>query len=151
MIITIEKDIQASAQRVFDALSDIRIFSAAVPEVVGYEFLSGSEPGPGTKFREKRNRRGRETVTELEITEYRKNKHIRMVADSHGTIWDTVYTLKEENGATLLTLQMEARAYKLVPKFMNPLLKRAICKGVAKNMNDVKRYCEEKEIQHRSK
>ena len=86
--------------------------------------------------------KGKESTTELEITEFVDNDRVRMVADSHGTIWDTVFTVKPAGEGTDLELTMDARAYKLLPKIMNPLIKGMIQKAVERDMDAVKAWCE---------
>jgi len=81
-------------------------------------------------------------VTELELTEYVENESLRFVADSHGTIWDTVYTLKAVNGGTELTLVMDAKAYRWLPKIINVAMKGMVKRAVAKDVDCVKEYCE---------
>ena len=86
--------------------------------------------------------KGKEAVTELEVTEYIENDRVRLVADSHGTIWDTVFTVRTENTQTELTMKMDSKAYKLLPKLINPLIKGMIKKAIMKDMDSVKTYCE---------
>lgn len=86
--------------------------------------------------------RGKEQQVTLELTEYVEDEHVRFISDEHGTVWDSVFKVRPVEGGTELTLTMEARAYKLLPKFMNPLIKRMIAKAVAKDMDAVKAWCE---------
>ena len=65
-----------------------------------------------------------------------------MVADSHGTVWDSLFTVKSDGGSTALELTMDARPHKLLPKLMNPLIKGMVQKAVEKDMDAVKAYCE---------
>ena len=140
--IIVSREIHAPKAKVFLAVADIREFAKACPKIVNYEFLSETQKGAGTRFRETRLMGGREAVTELEVTEYEENDHIRLVADSHGTIWDSVFRVSETDGVTTLTLAMEARAYKLIAKVMNFLIQGMIRKEVAKDLEQVKAYCE---------
>ena len=133
--------------RVFKTVSDINNFSQAVPHIVSAEILSDTKSGLGTRFKETRLMKDKEStteleITELEITEFVENDRVRMVADSHGTIWDTVFTVKPAGEGTDLELTMDARAYKLLPKIMNPLIKGMIRKAVERDMDAVKAYCE---------
>ncbi len=41
---------------------------------------------------------GKEAATELEVTEYVKNDRIRFAADSHRTVWDSLFTVKPLRG-----------------------------------------------------
>lgn len=85
---------------------------------------------------------GKEATTELEVIEYVENERIRLVADSHGTEWDTVFTVKSANGPTELTMTMDANAHKLLARIMNRLIMGMITKAVEKDMDAVKDFCE---------
>ncbi len=140
--IIVSRTIKAPIDRVFQTVADIQHFSKAVPRVVKYEILSPVESGVGTRFRETSRMKGKEQTTELEVTEYVPNEHVRMVADSHGVIWDSVFTVKPERDHTALTLAMDARAYKFLPRLMYPLMYKMIAKAVASDMDSVKEFCE---------
>ena len=140
--ITITKNINAPVETVFKTVADIDSYSKAVPHIVKIEILSDVKSGVGARFRETRLMKGREAATELEVTEYVENEHVRLVADSHGTIWDSIFTVSPANGGVDLKLTMDARAYKLLPKLLNPLIKGMIAKGVESDMDAVKAYCE---------
>jgi hypothetical protein len=86
--------------------------------------------------------RGKEESTELEVTEYVENDRIRIVADAHGTVWDTVFTVKTIDGQTRLEMVMDAKAQKLTSKLMNPMMKGFLQKALEKDMDAVKTYCE---------
>ena len=59
--------------------------------------------------------KGKEATTELEVTEFIQNDRVRMVGDSHGTVWNTIFTVKPECGKTVLVVIMDAKAYN--PRF----------------------------------
>ena len=140
---TITRTIAAPIHTVFQTVAKIDNFSKAVPHIVSVEILSDVKSGVGTRFRETRLMKGKKAMTELEVTEYVENDHVRMVADASGTIWDTVFTVKPANGQTDLTMIMDAKAYKLWSKVLNPLLKGMIQKAIEKDMDAVKSYCEQ--------
>lgn len=139
---TVTRTIDAPVERVFSVVADIRNFSQAIEHIERVEFLSESKVGVGTRFRETRNMKGREATVELEVTEYVENDHIRLVSDAHGTIWDTVFTVREKGGATELQMVMDAKAKKLLSKLLNPMLKGMIQKAVEQDLDSVKAYCE---------
>ncbi|QDT95014.1 SRPBCC family protein [Gimesia aquarii] len=139
---TITRTIDAPLEDVFNTVADISQFSEAIPHIIKVEFLTESKTGVGTRFRETRVMKGKEVATELEVTEYAENDRVRMVADSHGTVWDSLFTVRSENGKTNLTLIMEARAYKFLPRLMNPLIKGMVAKAVGMDMDMVKAHCE---------
>ena len=138
----VNRTIAAPIDLVFRTVAEIEHFSKAIPDIVKIEMLSDVNKGVGTRFRETRLMRGKEVSTELEVTEYVENERVRIVTDTHGTVWDTVFVVKEADGATELTMTMDAKAYKLLPRLMNPLICGMIKKAVAKDMDAVKSYCE---------
>lgn len=139
---TIVRTIEAPVDIVFDTVADIRKFSEAIPHIVEVEFLTEQQVGVGTRFRETRLMRGKKAATELEVTEYVANDRVRIVADSHGTIWDSLFTVTPVGEATQLTFVMDARAQKLLPKLLNPLMRGFIAKAIEGDMDAVKAYCE---------
>ncbi len=140
--VTITRSINAAIDVVFHTIADIEHFSKAIPQIVKIEILSDIKSGVGTRFRETRLMKGKEATTELEVTEFVENDRIRIVADSHGTVWDTIFTVKSLPEATELTLFMEARAHKLLAKLMNPIVMGMIKKAIEGDMDAVKSYCE---------
>ena len=139
---TATRSINAPIDLVFKTVSDINNFSKAIPDIINVEFLSDVKSGIGTRFRETRLMNGKEATTELEVTEFVENDRVRMVTDSHGAIWASVFTVKRVDGHTELTLVMDARPHKFMQKMMIPMIKGMISKALEKDMDAVKTYCE---------
>ena len=139
---TVSQNINAPLEVVFKTVADIREFSQALPHVTKYEHLTDQKTGVGTRFRETRTQNGKDTETELEVTEYIENERVRMVADSHGTVWDTLFTTEQERNSVRLTLVMDAKAYQLMPRIINPLIKGMIKKAIEGDVELVKEFCE---------
>jgi len=95
---TVKRTIHAPVELVFKTVSDINNFSKAVPHIVSAEILSDTKSGVGKRFRETRLMNGKETKTVLEVTEFVENDRVRMVADSHGTVWDSLFTVTSAGG-----------------------------------------------------
>ncbi|MDZ7692842.1 MAG: SRPBCC family protein [Balneolaceae bacterium] len=140
--IIIIKTVHAPVELVFNTIADIRNFSEAVPDIVDVQFLSEIKSGVGTRFRETRLVKGKEATEEMEVTEYVENDCIRIIAESHGTIWDSLFTVAGNSMDTELKLKLEAKANTLLAKMINPMMKGMIKKAIGKDMNAVKRYCE---------
>lgn len=138
----VTRAIDAPVTRVFRTIADIRVFSKAVPDIVAVEFLTECRSGAGTRFRETRQLGAKETTTELEVTEYSENARIRFVSDAGGAEWDSVFTVKEADGGTVLELVMEARPHGLLARIITPLMKGMIRKALEKDMDAVKAFCE---------
>ncbi|QEG24042.1 SRPBCC family protein [Mariniblastus fucicola] len=137
--------IQASTEKVFAAVAEIDSFPQRAEAIQKVEFLTKQHSGVGTRFRETRLLNGRESKTELEVTEYEPDlpeRRIRMVSDQGGTIWDTVFVVTDSGSGSTLNLKMDARPYKLVARIMTPLISGMIKKFIQKDMDDLKTWCE---------
>lgn len=140
--IQVTRRIDAPVEKVFQTIADIRQFTQAIPHIVKVEFLSESRTGVGTRFRETRLMHGKEASTELEVTEYEENKKVRLVADSHGAVWDTIFRVEPADGQVEMQMVMESRPYKLLPRLMNLLIGGMVQKAVESDMDAVKEFCE---------
>ncbi len=141
--VTVSRTIAAPVATVFKAITDIEHLPDSNPDVVRIEFLSDTRSGTGTRFRETRSTKGKEMVTELEVTEQVENEYARFVTDVGGTVWDTLFTFLPVGDRTELKIQLDARAYKLLPKIMVPLIvKGMVRKGMEKHINSLRAYCE---------
>ena len=140
--ITLTRDIDAPVDKVFETIAEIENYSTAVPHIKKVEFLSDRQSGVGTRFRETREIKGREASNVLEVTEYEPNDRVRIVSDSHGTVWDTLFTTSSSGDGTRLDMVMEARPHGLFARLTTPLMKGMIKKEIAKDLDLVKAYCE---------
>ncbi len=140
--VTVSREINAPAEHVFATIADIGSLPDKDPDVLRVEFVGTRRQGVGTRFREVRAMKRRELVTELEVTEYEPGERIRMVTDSHGTVWDTVYRVSPTRGGAAVSISMDARAHKLLPRLLNPLMKGMFRKGMQKHLESLQAYCE---------
>ena len=139
------RTINAPVDRVFATVADPVNYTKAVPEITKVEFLTDQRTGVGTRFLETREMRGREAATELEVTEYVKGEHVRIVSKAGGTVWDSVFTVTPagDGRGTRLDLVMEARPCRLLAHVFVPLTKRIVAGAVAGDMDAVKAYLED--------
>ena len=86
----------------------------------------------------------RRATTELEVTEYVQDEHVRFVSDAGGTVWDTTFTVEPDpdGRGTRLVMVMEARPHKLLARLATPLMKRVIAKAIDADRDAVKAYAE---------
>lgn len=138
----VRRTINAPVEKVFDTVAHIENFAEAIPHITNVEFLTESHRGTGTRFRETRVMKGREATTELEVTEYDENDKVRMVSESGGTTWDTVFRMRSEGGATELVMVMDARPNNLGARLVNPFIKKTVAKALEADLDAIKRYCE---------
>ena len=135
--------INAPIDRVFDVVAHIENYQDAIPHLIKIEFLSEIQQGIGTQFRETRLMGNRMASSVLEVTEYVKNEKARFVSDSAGTIWDSVFKFKScSENETELSLDMQARPYKISAKILTPLIMGVVGKAVVADMEAIKQYCE---------
>jgi len=99
--------------------------------------------GAGTKFRETRIMNGKEAGTVLEVTELVENQHVRLASDAGGTIWDTVFTVRQESDGVKMNMKMNARPYSFPAKAMIPMIMGIVSKAVEHDMDSVKTFCEQ--------
>ncbi len=76
------------------------------------------------------------------MTEYESNDHVRIVADSHGTLWDTTFSVKQDGDNVHLTMTMDAITPNLFKRMMLSAFIGMVKKAVTKDMDAVKEYCE---------
>jgi carbon monoxide dehydrogenase subunit G len=141
------RTIKAPIETVFKTLATIDEFKKAVPHITEVEFLTDSHYGVGTRFRETRVLNGKHAATELEVTELVENQHVRMVSDAGGTIWDTVFRVKQsETNAdeVQMDMQMDAIPHKFPARVITPMILNLVSGFVEKDMDSVKNYCEGK-------
>ncbi|MEL7061162.1 MAG: SRPBCC family protein [Acidobacteriota bacterium] len=143
--VTVSDVIDSPAEAVYGALGAIEDIPRRDAAVRRIEFLSDQRSGAGTRFRETRAMGKRLVETELEVTEAVPGESIRFVSDAGGTVWDTLYSCAPEGSgglATRLTIAMEARPDKLLPKLTNRLILPLVRRGMAKHLRELKAHCE---------
>ena len=139
------RTIKAPIGKVFKTLATIDEFSQAVPGIKNVKFLSERRYGVGTRFRETRLMNGKETATELEVTELVENEHVRIVSDAGGTLWDSVFRVKQNGDAVEMNMQMDAIPHNFIAKIMTPMILGMVSKFVQQDMDSVKAFCERTE------
>ncbi len=140
--IDVERIIDAPVERVFETVADIGNFSQAIDHITEVEFLSDQVVGVGTRFVETREMNGKPASTTLEVTEYVPNSHVRIVSDTHGTVWDTTFRVEGRGEKTVLTMSMTARPHTIAARVTNALFMGAVASAVEEDMDAVKRWCE---------
>ena len=149
--VTVQRTMACSSQRAFDAVTNFQVMPQISADIVGYEFVDEPPMHLNMKFSETRKMgKDNELITHLQVTEFEKDTeqpHARMVADTHGTIWDTTFdvTPGEKEGQVVLTIAMHARAHELFPKFLNPIMQILFRFGLNSHIDQVKIWCEKKQ------
>lgn len=141
--ITVTRKIEAPPDVVFRTVADIREFSKAVTGVVGYEFLSQTLYGLGTRFRLTRVVSGQQTTFDFEIKEFIENSRVKNATDdTRGTVWESLFTVQSSGASSILTMTMEAHCYQWMAKIIVLPLMGVLKHAVEKDMDSVKVFCE---------
>jgi carbon monoxide dehydrogenase subunit G len=139
---TAERTINATSERVFRAVADPEEFQKAIPDGSTVEYLTPNHSGVGTKFRSTRINKGKPATFEQEVTEFVPGERVRMVNVTHGTPWDSTFSVRRDGNGTVLTLTMDALPTRLMAKVIMRLIRGMVQKALEKDMDAVKAYCE---------
>jgi len=140
--ISVARKIDAPVDVVFDTIADPKRFAGAISGVTSVELLSAAASGAGTRFRQSRTVKGRETTMDFEITEAVRDQRVRIVNETHGTLWDSIFSLAPSGKSTMLTMRMDTKSRRLHQKLMMPVVMLMIRKAVEADMDALKAYCE---------
>lgn len=140
--VTASRTIGAPIELVFKTVAQVEEFSKAIPHILEIEFLSDVKIGVGARFKETRLVNGRKATTELQVTEYAENERVRIVSDTHGTVWDTVFTLADQGGKTILEMVMDVRPHSMLARLTTPFVTGMIAKAIGEDLDSVKAFCE---------
>jgi hypothetical protein len=130
------RKVNAPPDRVFRVVGDPNEFQKAVggPPV---EYL-----GSHTKFRATRITKGKAAAFEQEVIEFIPGQRVRMINVTHGTPWDSTFSVQPDAGGSILTLTMDAAPPNFIGRVMMHVIRRMLQKALEKDMDAVKGYCE---------
>lgn len=141
--VTVETRVNASADAVFRAVSDIETMPRINPDVVRVEFLTEQRTGVGTRFRETRRMGRKEHQFELEVRGYDEAaRTVRYVNDSHGTVWDTTVKVDADGDGARVRFAMDCIGSTMVKRVMNGVLKGLFRRGMVDHVAKLKAHCE---------
>jgi hypothetical protein len=145
--VTVQRTMACSTGRAFQAVADFEVMPQISSDILGYDFVDDPPMHWNMRFSERRKMKGSVLVTHLQVTEFTPPVHARMVADTHGTIWDTTFDVtpgEKKQEEVVLTIQMQARAHEIFPKLLNPIMQVLFRYGLNSHMDHVKVWCEKK-------
>lgn len=151
--VKVGRTIAGSTRAVFDTVANGRNYGEAIPDIDTVEFLTEHEVGVGARFRETRRFNGWQVIlarvfalsaTESEVTAFEDGKMVRLVTEEAGAYWHTTFTVtpSDDGDRTRLEMFVEVKPHSLLGKLMTPLLKMAVPKGLAADVEAVKAYVE---------
>lgn len=141
--IDLETRIRASQEDVFNVVAHMENYAKAVPHIKSYEFLTEQTTGVGARFTETRSMGNKEHTMQFEVKEYSPSNAVRLVTEGDEATWDSTFEIEALDDEVNLRLAMDVFPKKMSLRLMLPIVKGAIRKGVATDMQCVKQYCEE--------
>jgi hypothetical protein len=144
--LTVVRTIHSPASTVFETIADPRGYAQAIDGVTNLEILPGPASGAGLRFRQSRTLSGRSGTMDFEVTEYVPDARVRIVNETHGTVWDSMFTMEPSAGGTTLRMRMDARPGRLLARLMMPIVMRMIRKAVEGDMDAVKTFSESRAV-----
>ncbi|MGX1886034.1 SRPBCC family protein [Streptomyces sp. NPDC055287] len=143
--VVVERRVQAGADRVWHALTDLENMPGVLSGVDKVEILEHPPTGTfgvGTRWRETRRMLGKEATEEMRVTASEPPVRYVVEADSHGAHYVSEFELRPE-GPDATTVRMTflavppSGAAGLLVKILGGLGARAVSKAIAKDLADV--------------
>jgi carbon monoxide dehydrogenase subunit G len=139
--VVLVRTISAPPERVFAVISD---FARAAERIRGIDRVEMLTPGPvgiGTRFRETRTMFGRPASEEMTVASFDPPRGYQLLAESHGSRYETEFDLSPVEGGTQLRMRFRALPQTLLAKILARLLRgmtKKIAALCAADLDDVK-------------
>ncbi len=149
MRVTVETEINAPRADVWRLVTDIENAGTTINAIEDLDILERPETGiVGLKWRETRTMFGKTATEIMWITDAVEGSHYKTRAESHGSVYETLIELHDQDGRTRLAMTFEGKPQSFGAKIMWGLtgfiFKRATRKALAKDLADIKRTLEQK-------
>lgn len=140
--VVVERRIAASAERVWEALTDLDGMPSVLSGVDRVEVLTEGPFAVGTRWRETRRMFGKHATEEMHVTACEAPSRYVVEADSQGTHYISEFTLSEGGkGATTVRMTFAATPpggfTGLLAKLLGGLGAKAVAKVVAKDLREI--------------
>lgn len=113
--------VAAPADPVFAVYTDLEKAVDRIEEIVALEILTEGPVGLGTRWSETRLMFKKEAVEEMEITSFEPPRCYVVEANSHGSLYRSVFDFEEEEGGTRVTWTFHTTAQSFGAKIMAPI------------------------------
>ena len=139
--------INSLQSKVWKLITDIKNSANLITAIEKVEILEQPKAGlVGLKWRETRKMFGKEATEVMWITDAVDGESYLTRAESHGAIYVSGLSLREENGKTILTQTFEGQAVSFGAKVMSALMgwmiKGSTRKAFEKDLQDIKAAAE---------
>ena len=119
--ITVSTHVSAPLQDVFEVYTDIGKAAERIPAITKLEMLSEGPFGNGTRWRETRVIMKKEATEEMWVTGFTPSQSYTVEAQSHGTLYETLFQFEPEGDGTNVTWTFNGTPQTLGAKLMAPI------------------------------
>jgi hypothetical protein len=139
--------IDGTKETVWSVITDIDNCKDVISSIIRINVLYKPESElVGLKWEEARVMFGKEATETMWITDAVEGEYYSTRAESHGSVYISTLSVKEDNGGTNLSMSFTGKPQTLIAKslsfLMAPLIKGSIKKALAKDLQDIKVYVE---------
>jgi uncharacterized membrane protein len=150
MQMTVQVPIEASAEAIWQVITDIENASQRVSAIEEVEVLEKPAAGlVGLKWRETRTMFGKTATEVMWITDAVENESYDVRAESHGSIYESTVSIAEESGVRILRMEFGARPQNFIARLMSAtmgwMFKGATEKALLQDLQDLKTAIEAEE------
>lgn len=147
MIVTVNIEINKPKESVWKVITDIEHAQSVISGIKRINILNKpSSDLVGLKWEETREMFGKEATETMWITDAENNDYYITRAESHGSVYITKLSLRNNGSGSLLTMSFNGIAQSISAKFlsliMGPFIKSSIRKALTKDLEDIKSYVE---------
>lgn len=143
--VSIQRNIAASAEAVFAAISDFQNAPKRIKGIARVEMLTHGPVGKGTRFKETRVMFGREQTETMEVMEFTPPRGYVLGCENCGCRYRSELTVVPRGDGCEVTMSFEATPLTFFAKvmmfLMRPMMKMCI-KAITNDLEDIKRSFE---------
>jgi uncharacterized protein YndB with AHSA1/START domain len=140
--VTVNRTIDAAAERVWEAATDLRAMPDRIAAITNVEVLEGGNPfGVGTRWRETRVMMRREETEEMLVTAVEPGRSYTVEADNHGVHYTSIFRFEHagshRTNATMTFMGEPTGAQTVVQRLLGRLGLRVVRKSLERDLADL--------------
>ena len=147
MKVAVQVEINGSKEQIWDVTTNIENSVNVINGIEKIEILNKTENDfIGLKWRETRTLFGKTATEVMWIIDAKENEYYKTQAESHGALYISTISMKENGDKSLLTMEFSAKPLTFLSKLMyfttGFMFKNATVKALQEDLNDIKKAVE---------
>lgn len=148
MKLTEEIEITRSTPSVWAAITNIEHCQDMISNIIALKILYRPEQGlVGLKWQETRMMFGKQATETMWITEAVENAYYCTRAESHGCVYISTLSLRDQGEKTILSMSFKGEAQTILTKMISAMMglfvTRSMKKILRQDLQDIKRFIEQ--------